>query len=83
MGRKPALWSVIVAVTFWSIYLSLGFFKADWMAATLLIAGGGILVAMSIQAMKGFDLTGDRRMYRIWCLWIGACCGLPVLVRPR
>jgi 4-hydroxybenzoate polyprenyltransferase len=81
MKRKPPARSVVLAVTFWSLYPPLVFFRSAWMAAAVLVVFACYLVTVSVQAMNGFDAKRDRRMYKIWCLWIGVCCGLPALVR--
>jgi 4-hydroxybenzoate polyprenyltransferase len=80
MGRRPALWSVIMTVTFWSLYPPMVFFAGGWKAGALTVTFGAYLVVASVQAMEGHDAKRDRRMYKTWCLWIGVCCGLPVLV---
>jgi 4-hydroxybenzoate polyprenyltransferase len=79
MGRKPALWTVIVAVSFWSIYIPMVFFVSGWVTVFLSLAVGGYLSAACFQSMRGHDTGLDRHMYKIWCLWIGVCCGLPTL----
>ncbi|EAT78509.2 hypothetical protein HBH56_193490 [Parastagonospora nodorum] len=81
IGRKVALWSVICAVTFWSVYPPFALFKGNWVATAPSVVFAGYLVLIACQAMGGFDAKRDRRMYKIWCLWIGVCCELPALVR--
>jgi 4-hydroxybenzoate polyprenyltransferase len=81
MGRMPAAWSVIVAVAFWSVCAPLVFFESAWITGTVLMVFAGHLVTVSFQTMGGFEAKRDRRMYKIWCLWIGICCGIPALVR--
>jgi 4-hydroxybenzoate polyprenyltransferase len=65
MGRKPALVTVIVAVTFWSVYAPLGFLASDWRSAALSIAVGAWLVVVSITAIGGQDQRRDRMMHKI------------------
>jgi 4-hydroxybenzoate polyprenyltransferase len=79
MGRKPALVTVILIVGFWSVYAPLGFLASDWRAAVLSITVGAWLVLIAMTAMGGHDAKRDRKMYKVWCLWIVACCGLPAL----
>jgi 4-hydroxybenzoate polyprenyltransferase len=81
MGRRPAMLSVVVGVSFWSLYLPLSFFASDWTTAMLSMVLGAYLVIASFRAMGGHDAKRDRRMYKTWCLWIGVYCGLPALVR--
>jgi 4-hydroxybenzoate polyprenyltransferase len=80
MGRKTAAWSVVVAVSFWTVYPPLDFFRGAWIAAAVLAVFASCLVTISFQVMSGFETKRDRRMYKVWCLWIGMCCGLPALV---
>jgi hypothetical protein len=79
MGRKPALVTVILTVAFWSVYAPLGFLASGWRAAVLSIAVRAWLIMIAITTMGGHDAKTDRKMYKVWCLWIVACCGLPVL----
>lgn len=81
MGRKTALWSVMCAIIFWSVYPVFALFGGSWVAGAASGAFGGYLILVVGQAMGGFDAKRDRQMYKIWCLWIGVCCGLPGLVR--
>jgi hypothetical protein len=80
MGRKSALLTVILTVAFWSVYVPLGFLASGWTAAVLPIAVGAWLMMIATMAMGGHDAKRDRKMYKVWCLWIVACCGFPVLV---
>jgi 4-hydroxybenzoate polyprenyltransferase len=79
MGRKSALWSVMLAITFWSVFSPVIFFGSAWKALALSVGFAVYLIVISIQAIGGFDAKRDRRLYKIWCLWIGVCCGLPSL----
>ncbi|KAF1832863.1 hypothetical protein BDW02DRAFT_502012 [Decorospora gaudefroyi] len=79
MGRKPALVTVIATVAFWSVYAPLGFLASGWKAGLMSVAIGGWLVAIALSAMGGHDPRRDRKMYKVWCLWICACCGLPAM----
>jgi 4-hydroxybenzoate polyprenyltransferase len=79
LGRKGTLWTVIITVPFWSLYLPLGFFEGGWLTAVLPATLGGCLVATAFQAMYCGSNSLDRRMYKIWCLWMFGLCPLPIL----
>ncbi|KAH7371016.1 UbiA prenyltransferase family-domain-containing protein [Pyrenochaeta sp. MPI-SDFR-AT-0127] len=78
LGRKHALWTVMVAVTFWSLYTPFVFFECGWRGATLPIALGWALVVTAIQAIGEESQKFDRKMYKIWCLWMITFCPLPI-----
>jgi 4-hydroxybenzoate polyprenyltransferase len=79
MGRKSALVTVILTVAFWSVYAPLDFLASGWTAAVLSIAVGAWLTMIATMAMGRHDAKRNRKIYKVWCLWIVACCGLPVL----
>jgi 4-hydroxybenzoate polyprenyltransferase len=79
MGRKPALWTVIFTVSFWSIYIPVGFFEMSWVTVFLSVVVGGYLSVACLRSMSGHDAGLDRHMYKIWCFWIAICCSLPTL----
>jgi 4-hydroxybenzoate polyprenyltransferase len=79
MGRTGTLWTVIITVPFWSFYLPLGFFAGGWLTAILPVFLGGCLVATAIQARYSGSNSLDRRMYKLWCLWMFGFCPLPLL----
>ncbi|KAH6642045.1 UbiA prenyltransferase family-domain-containing protein [Boeremia exigua] len=79
LGRKPALWTVFVTVAFWSVYVPLGFFTGGWLTALLPMLTGGTLLAIAFQAYGKGDDQLDRKMYKLWCLWMFGFCPLPFL----
>ncbi|KAF1847087.1 uncharacterized protein K460DRAFT_374232 [Cucurbitaria berberidis CBS 394.84] len=79
LGRKPALWTVIILVPLWSLYTTLVFFEGGWKMAVIPVVLGGTLVTTAFQAMGGDMHELDRRMYKIWCLWMFGLCPLPVM----
>ncbi|KAH7384204.1 UbiA prenyltransferase family-domain-containing protein [Phaeosphaeria sp. MPI-PUGE-AT-0046c] len=79
-GRKPALWSVIVTVLAWSIYLPLGLFHAKWIVAVLPFTFAMVLVAVAVRAMTVRSNKLDRGLYKLWTLWMFSLCPLPLLV---
>ncbi|KAF2627323.1 hypothetical protein BU25DRAFT_410934 [Macroventuria anomochaeta] len=81
LGRKLALWTVFVTVAFWSIYTPLGFFAGGWKTALLPVVFGGALLATTSQAYRNGNNKLDRKMYKMWCLWMLGFCPLPFLAR--
>lgn len=79
LGREVALRTVFLTVTFWSIYVPLGFFHGGWMTALVPVALGSTLLATAVQAYIKNDNKLDRTMYKIWCLWMLGFCPLPLL----
>lgn len=79
LGRKAALWSVIGTVAFWSVFVPLGFFRGGWITATVPVTLGSALLASAAQAYTKNDNKLDRKMYKIWCLWMLGFCPLPLL----
>jgi 4-hydroxybenzoate polyprenyltransferase len=79
LGRLVALWTVVVAVFFWSLYMPLVFLQAGWMTAILPIVFGGFLIATAVRARTQSAANLDRQMYKMWCLWIFSFCPLPML----
>ena len=79
LGRKAALWTVLVTVPFWSLYAPLGVFPAGWLNALLPAVLGAALLATALQAFLSNDNKLDRRMYKIWCLWMVGFCPLPLI----
>ncbi|KAG9189177.1 hypothetical protein G6011_06045 [Alternaria panax] len=79
LGRKCALWTVVVTVALWAVYAPLGFLGARWEAATLSIGLGGLLVGTATWAVGLEDQKLDRQMYKLWCLWLCSFAGLPLL----
>jgi 4-hydroxybenzoate polyprenyltransferase len=78
LGRRPALWSIIVLISFWSLYLPLVFFKVNWMAAMVPLVFGVCLLAIVTKAMVGQNYELDRRLYKLWSLWLFSLCPLPL-----
>lgn len=79
LGRRYALWTVFVTVAFWSVYTPLGFFGGGWMTAVLPIVFGDALLGTAALAYYKGDNKLDRKMYKIWCLWMFGFCPLPYL----
>lgn len=79
LGRKVSLCTVFVTVAFWSFYTPLIFFTSGWTTAPLPIVFGGALIVTAAQAMHDDDTKLDRKMYKIWCLWMFGFCPLPFL----
>ncbi|KAF1933175.1 uncharacterized protein M421DRAFT_97396 [Didymella exigua CBS 183.55] len=80
LGRERAFWTVLVTVAFWSLYTPLHFFKGRWMTALLPMMFGGPLFATAVEAYyKGSNML-DRKLYKIWCVWMFSFCPLPLLV---
>ncbi|KAF2995711.1 hypothetical protein E8E13_004211 [Curvularia kusanoi] len=81
LGRKMALWTVFVTVSFWSLYAPLGVFQGGWMTALLPMLLGGALLMVSLQAYFSNHNKMDRMMYKLWCLWMVGFCPLPLLAK--
>ncbi|UPX14782.1 uncharacterized protein EKO05_0005254 [Ascochyta rabiei] len=81
LGRKVSLWTVFAAVAFWSVYTPLGFFAGGWKTALLPSTFGGYLLVTAARAYRTGDNKLDRKMYKIWCLWMFGFCPLPLLAR--
>ncbi|KAF9700595.1 hypothetical protein EKO04_001786 [Ascochyta lentis] len=79
LGRKVALWTVFITVAFWSLYTPLGFFGGGWKTAVLPVLFGGFLLATAIKAYRNGNSKLDRKLYKIWCLWMFGFCPLPLL----
>ena len=79
LGRQRALWTVVVAVIFWTVYAPLIFLGAHWVAAVVPVCLGGILVGTAMRAVGIQDGKLDRQMYKLWCLWMCSFGGLPLL----
>lgn len=79
LGRKLALCTVFVTVVFWSVYTPLGFFAGGWKTAMLPVVFGGALLATASKAYKENSTKLDRKLYKIWCLWMFGFCPLPFL----
>lgn len=79
LGRRPALWTIAFCISFWSIYLPLGFFQGRWAVAAMPVTVGAWLVLTAVRAMELETQKFDRRMYKLWCLWIFGLCPLPLL----
>jgi 4-hydroxybenzoate polyprenyltransferase len=79
LGREPALWTVAIAISFWSLYMPLVFLRAGWLAALLPILCGSFVIATAIQARTHSTVNLNRRMYKLWCLWVFSFCPLPIL----
>ena len=79
LGRKRALWTVVVAVIFWTVYAPLIFLGAHWVAAVVPVCLGGILVGTAMRAVGIQDGRLDRQLYKLWCLWMCSFGGLPLL----
>jgi hypothetical protein len=57
-----------------------GFYR-DWKLAVLPVAVGGKLLATAVEAMGKDGHNVDRKMYKLWCLWMIAFFPLPLLKR--
>lgn len=79
LGRRNALWTAVITVLFWSLYMPFVFFRADWRAAALPVVLGGTLIATVARAMGEHGQKSDRRLYKLWCLWMFGFCPLPLL----
>ncbi|KAJ3101206.1 hypothetical protein HDU96_010083 [Phlyctochytrium bullatum] len=79
LGRKLAFWTVFPTVAFWSVYVPLGFLKGAWMTALLPVLLGGALLATAVHAYRTDDKKLNRKLYKIWCLWMVGFCPLPLL----
>jgi hypothetical protein len=61
-------------------YVPFGFYR-DWKLAVLPVAVGGKLLATAVEAMGKDGHKVDRKMYKLWCLWMIAFFPLPLLKR--
>lgn len=80
LGREYAFWTVFATVAFWSVYIPLGFFKGGWMTALLPVLLGGALLITAAKAYRRGDCMLDRKLYKIWCVWMFGFCPLPLLI---
>jgi hypothetical protein len=64
-----------------SSYVPFGFFAGGWMLAVLPVFVGGALLVTAVQAMGKGGHKVDRKMYKLWCLWMIAFFPLPLLNR--
>ncbi|KAH7083796.1 UbiA prenyltransferase family-domain-containing protein [Paraphoma chrysanthemicola] len=81
LGRKHALWTVVLLILFWSLYIPLVFFEGKWPLAALPMTVGAWFIYTAIHATGVESQKYDRRMYKLWCLWIFGLCPLPLLSR--
>ncbi|KAJ4406909.1 hypothetical protein N0V91_004341 [Didymella pomorum] len=79
LGRERAFWTVFASVAFWSVYTPLGFFQGGWTTALLPVLFGCSLLVMATQAYRSGDHKLDRKLYKIWCIWMFGFCPLPLL----
>jgi hypothetical protein len=56
-----------------------GFFAGGWMLAVLPVLVGGALLVTAVQAMGQDGQMVDRKMYKLWCLWMISFFPLPLL----
>jgi hypothetical protein len=56
-------------------------FFADWKLAALPVLVGYNLIATAIKAMGKDGRKVDRKMYKLWCLWMISFFPLPLLKR--
>lgn len=77
LGRKLAFWTVFMTVTFWSVYTPFMFFAGNWKIAMLPVIIGGALLATAAQAYRKDDVKLDRKLYKIWSIWVVGFCPLP------
>jgi hypothetical protein len=56
-------------------------FFADWKLAALPALVGYNLLATAIKAMGKDGRKVDRKMYKLWCLWMISFFPLPLLKR--
>lgn len=80
MGRKLNLYTIMILVPCWTIYLSLYRFLTWRIAATLPIMAGMCVVITAFQALNDEGKKLDRRLYKLWCVWMLTFCPLPCLV---
>jgi hypothetical protein len=64
-----------------SRYIPLGFFRDNWKLAVLPVIVGSKLLATAIAALGRDGQKVDRKMYKLWCLWMIAFFPLPFLKR--
>lgn len=64
-----------------SSYVPYGFLAAGWKLAALPTLFACILLISAFKANKGYSQRVDRKMYKLWCLWIVAFFPLPLLNR--
>lgn len=79
LGRERAFWTVFATVAFWSVYMPLRFFQGGWVTALLPVLLGGTLLVTAAQAYRSGDGVLDRKLYKMWCLWMFGFCPLPLL----
>ncbi|KAF3032799.1 hypothetical protein E8E12_001608 [Didymella heteroderae] len=79
LGREYAFWTVFGTVSFWSVYTPVCFLKGGWMTAALPVVFGGALLATAVEAYRRGDCMLDRKLYKIWCVWMFGFCPLPLL----
>jgi 4-hydroxybenzoate polyprenyltransferase len=78
-GRNPMLWTLLVSVMFWTLYLPLFHLKGDWKVAALPLTVGISFIATIVQSILQDNIALDRRMYKFWSFWMFSFCPLPVL----
>jgi hypothetical protein len=62
-----------------SRYVPFGFFASGWTLAVLPVLVGGALLITAVQAMGKDGHEVDRKMYKLWCLWMISFLPLPLL----
>jgi 4-hydroxybenzoate polyprenyltransferase len=73
IGSGPCRWTVVVGVTFWSLFVP-AFLKLDF-GGYLLPATIGASIVYRVLIWR--DVGADRVTYKLWCLWFVSFCPLP------
>jgi hypothetical protein len=63
----------------YSRYIPFGFFAGAWQLALLPVFFGSQLLITAVRAMGEDGRKLDRRMYKLWCLWMVTFFPLPLL----
>jgi 4-hydroxybenzoate polyprenyltransferase len=73
LGSGPCRWTVVVGVTFWSLFVPT-FWKLGF-GGCLLPATVGVSIVYRVLFWR--DVEADRVTYKLWCLWFVSFCPLP------
>jgi 4-hydroxybenzoate polyprenyltransferase len=73
LGSGPCRWTVVVGVTFWSLFVPT-FWKLGF-GGYLLPATIGVSIVYRVLFWR--DVEADRVTYKLWCLWFLSFCPLP------
>lgn len=80
LGRSGAISFTIIVVTFWSLFVPMGFMQSSWKVAGLPLIFGSMLVAMMSRSNRDKCEKMDRRSYNMWTLWLLSFYPLPLVL---